>query len=187
VKASHRRARGWTIGPTTAAELRELDAIISKPDVMRGCFGAELAPRHAREILWREWQSCQDHPACAHLSARGLRHGRAEVAGAGLLLDGELRFFVAPDWQRQGVGRALIAALRAAAELQRLQELCAWVFPENVASQRLLAAAGFVARSSMHIVPYERCTARPVLQYLLMLDAAPACVFSPLQPTRPGR
>nr|WP_246312458.1 GNAT family N-acetyltransferase [Aquabacterium terrae] len=162
-----------TIGPTSPAVLEQLESIIIKPAVMRGCFGAALAPRRAREILLREWQACQDSPRGAHLAVTAVRHGRSEVAGAGYLLDGELRFFVTPDLRRRGVGRALVAALRREAEQRQLHELSAWVFPENVASARLLEACGFVPRASMQVVMYER----PVMHYHLALDAAPAHVF----------
>jgi RimJ/RimL family protein N-acetyltransferase len=186
VKASRRRSAAVAIGATTAADLRELDALIVKPEVMRGYFGAVLAPRHAREILLGEWQSCQANPAAEHLVLRCPQHGRTEIAGAGFLLEGELRFFVAPARQRQGLGRALVAALRRAAEERQLNELSAWVFPENHASAKLLEACGFTARAAMHVVPYERCSARPVLQYRLSLDVATAVVFGLAAQPRAG-
>lgn len=162
-----------TISPTSSATLDQLESIIIKPGVMRGCFGTTLAPRRAREILVREWQACQTDRCGAHLTVTCLRRARPEVAGAGYLLDGELRLFVTPELHRQGLGRALVAALLCEADQRQLHELNACVFPENVASARLLEACGFAPRASMQTVSYER----PVMHYHLSLDSAPARLF----------
>jgi RimJ/RimL family protein N-acetyltransferase len=173
VKAPRSRTPTPTVGPTSPASIEQLESIIIKPGVMRGCFGAALTPRQAREVLVREWQACQARPGGVHLTITCAVQGRSVVAGAGYLLDGELRFFVTPELQRHGLGRALVEALRSEAEGQHLPELIAWVFPENVASARLLQACGFMRGASMQVVTFER----PVTQYRLALDGAQAHVF----------
>jgi GNAT superfamily N-acetyltransferase len=166
-----------TVGPTCQADLEQLEPIIIKPGVMRGCFGAILSPRLAREILLKEWQACQANPGGMHMVVRCVRHGRREVAGAGYLLDGELRFFVTPELHRHGLGRALVTALRGEAERRQLSELSAWVFPENVASARLLESCGFTPGALMQVVSFDR----PVLHFGLSLDTTPAHLFGTVQ------
>jgi GNAT superfamily N-acetyltransferase len=170
---SRHAAATLTVEPTSHADLEQLEPIIIKPVVMRGCFGAALGPRLAREILVKEWRSCQASPANAHVVVRCLRHGRWEVAGAGYLLDGELRFFVTPELHRHGLGRALVMALRGEAERRQLHELSAWVYPENTASARLLESCGFTPGATMQVVTFER----PVVHYGLSLDTTPAHLF----------
>jgi GNAT superfamily N-acetyltransferase len=170
------------VGPTSQADLEQLEPIIIKPVVMRGCFGAALGPRLAREILVKEWRACQANPTNAHVVVRCLRHARWEVAGAGYLLDGELRFFVTPELHRHGLGRALVMALRGEAERRQLHELSAWVFPENTASARLLESCGFTPGATMQVVTFER----PVVHFGLSLDTAPAHLFGAApEPNRP--
>lgn len=173
MKTSRTRTPILTISPTSSVTLGQLESIIIKPGVMRGCFGAALAPRQAREILLREWQACQTDRCGTHLTVSCLRRGRPEVAGAGYLLDGELRLFVTPELHRQGLGRALVMALLCEADQRHLHELNACVFPENLASARLLEACGFMPRASMQTGSYER----PVVHYQLPLDSAPARLF----------
>ncbi|GAC1371730.1 MAG: GNAT family N-acetyltransferase [Hymenobacter sp.] len=55
----------------------------------------------------------------------------------------ELSVYVARAAQGRGVGRGLLAALVAEAEANGLWTLQAGIFPENTASLRLHAAAGF--------------------------------------------
>lgn len=169
----HQLAPTLRVGPTSLADLDQLEPIIIKPAVMRGCFGTALGPRMAREVLVKEWRACQENPTCAHLVVSCTRQGRQEVAGAGYLLDGELRFFVTPELHRQGLGRALVTALRAEAERRELHELSAWVFPENTASARLLESCGFMPGATMQVVTFDR----PVVHYGLSLDTAPAHLF----------
>jgi GNAT superfamily N-acetyltransferase len=173
VNLSRHRVPILRIGPTTAAELDDLASIIIKPGVMRGCFGSTLSPRLAREILLKEWQACQASPGGVHMVVRCMRHGRPEVAGAGYLLDGELRFFVTPELHRHGLGRALVMSLRGEAERRQLHELSAWVFPENIASARLLESCGFTPGALMQVVTFDR----PVLHFGLPLDTTPAHLF----------
>jgi RimJ/RimL family protein N-acetyltransferase len=173
MKTSRYRTPAPTIGPTSSATLEQLAPIIIKPGVMRGCFGAALTPRQARDILVREWQACQADDCAVHLTVTSMRRGRCEIAGAGYLLDGELRFFVTPDLQRNGLGRALVTALIAEAEQRNLHELGAWVFPENLASARLLEACSFVPGVPMQVGFYER----PVIHYRRSLDAAAERMF----------
>ena len=162
-----------TVGPTSSADLDQLESIILKPAVQRGCFGSVLAPRLARDILVKEWHACQANPDGVHLTLRCPRHGRSEVAGAGYLLDSELRFFVTPELHRHGLGRALVTALRGEAERRHLNELGAWVFPENQASARLLESCGFMQGATMQIVSFER----PVVHYALSLDSMSGHLF----------
>lgn len=169
------------IGPTTASELDDLASIIIKPGVMRGCFGTTLGPRHAREVLVSEWRACQASPGDVHLTLHCAHHGRSQVAGAGYLLDGELRFFVTPELHRHGLGRALVAALRHEAEQRQLHELSAWIFPDNLASGRLLEACGFTPGAVVQNMSFDR----PVMHYGLALDTAPPHVFGTQQ--GPGR
>jgi GNAT superfamily N-acetyltransferase len=178
--SSHLLAPTVKVGPTSLAELEQLEPIIIKPAVMRGCFGTALAPRLAREVLVKEWRACQENPSGAHLVVSCTRHGRQEVAGAGYLLDGELRFFVTPELHRHGLGRALVTALRGEAERRELHELSAWVFPENTASGRLLESCGFAPGATMQVVSFER----PVVHYILSLDTGPAHLFG--VPEHPG-
>ena len=161
------------VGPTSPADLDHLESIILKPAVQRGCFGSMLSPRQAREILVKEWQACQAHPEGVHLTLRCPRHGRSEVVGAGYLLDGELRFFVTPELHRHGLGRALVTALRGEAERLHLNELGAWVFPENLASARLLESCGFMQGATMQVVSFDR----PVMHYALSLDSVSGHLF----------
>lgn len=70
--------------------------------------------------------------ALAPVSGRGVYAGVAEVS-----------LYVAADARGQGVGRQLLAALVAEAERNGLWTLQAGIFPENTASLRLHAAAGF--------------------------------------------
>lgn len=165
------------IGPTTAAELDDLASIIIKPGVMRGCFGTTLGPRHAREVLVSEWRACQASAGDVHLTLQCARHGRPQVAAAGYLLDGELRFFVTPELHRHGLGRALVAALRREAEQRQLHELSAWIFPDNLASGRLLEACGFTPGAVVQNMSFDR----PVMHYGLALDTAPPHVFGTQQ------
>src|SRR5262245_57807676 len=74
--------RGVSIEPTTAASLERLQGIVSKPAVMQGYFGNAVAPGFAREVLQREWTSCDDPATGLHLTASALRRGRGEVVGA---------------------------------------------------------------------------------------------------------
>ncbi len=161
------------VDPTSPADLEQLESIIIKPAVQRGCFGSLLAPRLARDILVKEWHACQANPDGVHLTLRCLLHGRSEVVGAGYLLDSELRFFVTPDLHRHGLGRALVAALRGEAERRQLHELGAWVFPENLASAGLLESCGFKAGATMQVVSFER----PVVHYVLPLDSMSGHLF----------
>ncbi len=55
----------------------------------------------------------------------------------------EVSLYVAAEARGQGVGRQLLAALVAEAEQQGLWTLQAGIFPENTASLRLHAGAGF--------------------------------------------
>ena len=166
------------IGPTSPADLDDLASIIIKPGVMLGCFGAPLGPRHAREVLVSEWRACQASPSDVHLTLHCAHQGRSQVGGAGYLLDGELRFFVSPELHRRGLGRALVAALRHEAEQRQLHELSAWIFPDNLASGRLLQACGFTPGAVTRNPSFDR----PVMHYGLALDAAPPHVFG----TQPG-
>lgn len=170
-----------TVAPTSPSDLEQLESIILKPVVMRGCFGSELSPRLAREILVKEWQSCQDNPARVHLAIHCQRRGRSEVAGAGYLMDGELRFFVAPDLHRHGLGRTLVLSLRGEAERRQLSELGAWVFPENQASAALLEACGFMPGPTMQVVSFDR----PVVHYTLPLDSVTGHLFGELVEAKP--
>jgi phosphinothricin acetyltransferase len=65
---------------------------------------------------------------------------RARACYAGI---GEFSIYVAEDARGQGVGRALLPALIAAAEDAGLWKLVSRVFPDNAASRRLCAACGF--------------------------------------------
>lgn len=170
---SDARSIALVVERTRREAVGELEAIISRPGVMRGCFGHQLQPRMAREILWTEWRACEASAGAVHLSVRATQHGRSEIVGAGYLLDGDLRFFVSPDWHRCGVGRALVAALRAVAEQRHLPELSAWVFPENLASGRLLQACGFTPGAPVRMPAFER----PVRHFRLPLDVAPQPLF----------
>jgi RimJ/RimL family protein N-acetyltransferase len=60
---------------------------------------------------------------------------------------GAIAFAVDPAQRRRGLGRAMIAALLARAELRQVALFEAGVEPENVASRRCLEAAGFRLRS----------------------------------------
>ena len=161
------------VGPTSSSDLDQLESIILKPIVQRGCFGSVLAPRQARDILVKEWQACQANPEAIHLTLRCKVHGRPEVVGAGYLLDSELRFFVTPEMHRHGLGRALVTALRGEAERMHLNELGAWVFPETHASARLLETCGFMQGATMQVVSFER----PVVHYALSLDSVSGHLF----------
>jgi L-amino acid N-acyltransferase YncA len=55
----------------------------------------------------------------------------------------EFSLYVAPEAQRQGIGRALLSELVAAAERQHLHKVTSRVFVENEASRRLCADVGF--------------------------------------------
>ena len=166
-------ASASTVGPTSPADLDQLESIILKPAVQRGCFGSVLAPRLARDILVKEWRACQSSPDGVHLTLRCPRHGRSEVAGAGYLLDSELRFFVTPELHRHGLGRTLVTALRGEAERRHLNELGAWVFPENQASARLLESCGFMQGATMQVASFDR----PVVHYALSLDSVSGHLF----------
>ena len=161
------------VGPTSPSDLEQLESIILKPAVQRGCFGSVLAPRLARDILVKEWHACQANPEGVHLTLRCQLHGRPEVVGAGYLLDSELRFFITPDLHRHGLGRALVTALRGEAERRHLNELGAWVFPENLASARLLASCGFMQGATMQVASFER----PVVNFALPLDSLSGHLF----------
>lgn len=161
------------VGPTSSADLDHLESIILKPAVQRGCFGSVLAPRQARDILVKEWEACQADPEGVHLTLRCRLHGRPEVVGAGYLLNGELRFFVTPELHRHGLGRALVTALRGEAERMHLNDLGAWVFPENLASASLLASCGFMQGATMQVASFER----PVVHYALSLDSVSGHLF----------
>jgi RimJ/RimL family protein N-acetyltransferase len=56
---------------------------------------------------------------------------------------GSIAFVVDPDFRRQGLGRAMIAALISRPELGEVKLFGAGVEPENLASARCLRAAGF--------------------------------------------
>jgi RimJ/RimL family protein N-acetyltransferase len=56
---------------------------------------------------------------------------------------GSIAFVTAPDYRRQGLGRAMIAALVRRPELGAVELFGAGVESENVASARCLRAAGF--------------------------------------------
>jgi phosphinothricin acetyltransferase len=70
--------------------------------------------------------------ALSPVSARAVYHGVAEVS-----------VYVAAAVRSQGIGRALLEALIAASERAGLWTLQAGIFPENIPSLRLHAAAGF--------------------------------------------
>jgi L-amino acid N-acyltransferase YncA len=56
---------------------------------------------------------------------------------------GEFSVYVAREYRGRGAGRAVLAALIEAAAAARLHKLTSRVFPENIASRRLLESLGF--------------------------------------------
>lgn len=59
----------------------------------------------------------------------------------------ETGYSLVPEWQRQGLGTELVAALlKHAFERMAAQTVCAHTFPELIASQRVLQKNGFVRR-----------------------------------------
>lgn len=70
--------------------------------------------------------------ALGPVSARSVYAGVAEVS-----------VYVAQEWQRRGIGRALLDALVTESERKGIWTLQASIFPENVASVSLHQACGF--------------------------------------------
>jgi phosphinothricin acetyltransferase len=58
---------------------------------------------------------------------------------------GEVSVYVAPSYQRRGIGRSLLAALIAQSEQRGYWTLQAGIFPENASSVALHQALGFQA------------------------------------------
>jgi len=56
---------------------------------------------------------------------------------------GEFSVYVRRDFRGRGAGRAVLAALMAAAAVTGLHKLTSRVFPENIASRALLKGLGF--------------------------------------------
>jgi L-amino acid N-acyltransferase YncA len=70
--------------------------------------------------------------ALSPVSARSVYTGVTEVS-----------VYIAREWQRRGIGRALLCALVTESERQGIWTLQASIFPENVASVSLHLACGF--------------------------------------------
>ncbi|NIR30521.1 MAG: N-acetyltransferase [Gammaproteobacteria bacterium] len=94
-------------------------------------------------------QWCASHvPRCTLVARQGARvcgwvaltpvSGRCVYGGVA-----ELSIYVASEYRRRGVGRALLDAVIAASEGEGIWSLQAGVFPENAASLRLLERRGF--------------------------------------------
>src|ERR1700728_1054015 len=73
-------------------------------------------------------------------AALGRLSSRCVYAGVG-----EVSVYVAPSYQRRGIGRSLLAALIAQSEQRGYWTLQAGIFPENTSSVALHQALGFQA------------------------------------------
>ena len=69
-------------------------------------------------------------------------HLSTPVGGA-RIAQGEISYYIAPTFWRQGYGFELVSAVSAFAENLRLQKLTATVLRENVASRKILERIGF--------------------------------------------
>lgn len=106
----------------------------------------ETEPRTAAMIAAQLTASAATHPAVV-VEQDGRVAGvawtsqyRPRQAYAGVA---EVSIYVARDARGQGVGRLALDAVADAAEARGFTKLVSRIFPENVASRRLCAAAGF--------------------------------------------
>ncbi|MGI4885461.1 MAG: GNAT family N-acetyltransferase [Janthinobacterium lividum] len=131
-----------TLQPLTAAHWPQASAV----------YAAGIATGHAtfatEAPAWDAWDRDHlPHSRLAALAADGRVLGWAALSAvsgrcvyAGVA---EVSVYVAAAARGQGVGRALLGALVAAAEAAGLWTLQAGIFPENAASRALHAACGF--------------------------------------------
>jgi acetyltransferase len=76
--------------------------------------------------------------------------GSEEIAGVGRLSkfhgrdDAELAVLVRDDFQRRGLGTALVERLLAVAREEKISRVVAFMLPENLGMQRTAARLGFV-------------------------------------------
>jgi L-amino acid N-acyltransferase YncA len=136
-----------------ATELRTRAATLADADVIAAIYNEGLAdriatfesePRSAAQIA--EWftgrqlvivaETGETRPVA--FAASFPYSVRACYAGIG-----EFSVYVRRDYRGRGAGRAVLAALIAAAAVAGLHKLTGRVFPENVASRALLKGLGF--------------------------------------------
>lgn len=129
------------IGPADADALRAFHARLSPETTRRRflVFHTDLSPSEVA------WFTDVDHDRREALVAvvAGAIVGVARYDRIGPH-DAEVAIVVADDWQRHGVGTALLAALRDRAVAAGITELRADALPENAGIVRLLEHAGAV-------------------------------------------
>lgn len=139
-------------GPTAGATVRPLPLLrpIAEAPAVWAELAAMLADRQLRGDLYGGCTRTSAECACRHwLDAAqpgrwaAVDPERLEVLGALALQHGELSYFVSPLRRGRGHGLAMLQALLAQPANAR-QPLFARVLRENLASRRLLHAAGFV-------------------------------------------
>lgn len=99
---------------------------------------AEMAQRIARTLERYPWLVCE-----AEGRVRGYAYAGPHRDRAGYRWSAEVSVYVAPEMQRQGVGRALYAALLALLRAQGLVNVYAGVALPNAPSVALHEALGF--------------------------------------------
>jgi L-amino acid N-acyltransferase YncA len=106
----------------------------------------ETEPRTAENIARQFAERSSTHPAVVVerngqvVAAAWSSEYRPRQAYAGV---GEVSVYVAAEARGHGIGLLAMRALMGAAEQKGFWKLVSRVFPENVASRRLCAAAGF--------------------------------------------